>query len=289
VSKTCVLITVLVLSASLHVAAAGYRVEELPPVVRAVPTFVWDGDWFEAVVQEVDASIASRVPTLEPGSPLSVRLIGINAPQAYDLWECFSSQAVQEMRTLLCGREVFLELDTQMWDSSGRLLAYVYVRSPISPTQFTMVNDMLVLKGFAEVMTVPPNSRYSEAFLGSQATARRIGLGIWGECTVCWDQAHQHLGNRMVVEGPIVDVRSQGGTLFLDVGRRHPDPRRLVIAIGPTCVERFDESGEQDFRTRFVGSVARVYGSIQCDQGVPEITLCDPMDIWVVSDEANAG
>jgi micrococcal nuclease len=43
-----------------------------------------------------------------------------------------------------------------------------------------MVNAELVRRGYAQVMTVPPNVRYQELFLTLQREARQSGRGLWG-------------------------------------------------------------------------------------------------------------
>jgi micrococcal nuclease len=67
---------------------------------------------------------------------------------------------------------VRLELDAQARDRHGRLLAYVCVDD-------LMVNAELVRRGYAEVMTVPPNVRYQAPFLRLQREAREAARGLW--------------------------------------------------------------------------------------------------------------
>jgi micrococcal nuclease len=52
------------------------------------------------------------------------------------------------------------------------LLAYVWVDD-------LMVNAELVRRGYAQVMTVPPNVRYQALFLRLQRDAREAGRGLW--------------------------------------------------------------------------------------------------------------
>jgi micrococcal nuclease len=42
-----------------------------------------------------------------------------------------------------------------------------------------MVNAELVRRGYAQVMTVPPNVRYQRLFLALQREARQSGRGLW--------------------------------------------------------------------------------------------------------------
>jgi micrococcal nuclease len=70
------------------------------------------------------------------------------------------------------GRQIRLELDVQVRDRYGRLLAYVWAGE-------VMVNAELVRRGYAQVMTIPPNVRYQELFLKLQREARQAGRGLW--------------------------------------------------------------------------------------------------------------
>jgi len=67
---------------------------------------------------------------------------------------------------------VRLELDVQERDRYGRLLAYVWVGD-------TMVNAELVRRGYAQVMTIPPNVKYQQLLVKLQREAREAGRGLW--------------------------------------------------------------------------------------------------------------
>ena len=104
-----------------------------------------------------------------------VRYIGVNAPELHHPRrgeEPGGREARDVNRQLVAGRRVRLELDVQARDRYGRLLAYVWVGD-------TMVNSELVRRGYAQVMTVPPNVRYQRLFLDLQRDAREAGRGLW--------------------------------------------------------------------------------------------------------------
>ena len=106
-----------------------------------------------------------------------VRYIGVNTPEVHHPSkgeEPGGREAAVVNRELVNGRRVRLELDAQSRDRYGRLLAYVWVDE-------TMVNAELVRRGFAQVMTVPPNVRHQSLFLRLQREARAAGRGLWGE------------------------------------------------------------------------------------------------------------
>ena len=43
-----------------------------------------------------------------------------------------------------------------------------------------MANAEVVRRGFAQVMTIPPNVKYQERFLKLQREARTARRGLWG-------------------------------------------------------------------------------------------------------------
>jgi micrococcal nuclease len=104
-----------------------------------------------------------------------VRYIGVNTPEVRHRTQGEqpgSREAWEVNRRLVAGRQVRLELDTRERDRYGRLLAYVWVGE-------TMVNAELVGRGYAQVMTVPPNVRYQQLFVRLQRDAREAGRGLW--------------------------------------------------------------------------------------------------------------
>ncbi len=104
-----------------------------------------------------------------------VRYIGVNTPELHHPTkgeEPGGREAATVNRQLAAGKRVRLELDVQESDRYGRLLAYVWVGE-------MMVNAELVRRGYAQVMTVPPNVRYQELFLKLQRDAREAGRGLW--------------------------------------------------------------------------------------------------------------
>lgn len=106
-----------------------------------------------------------------------VRYIGVNTPEVHHPSkgeQPGGREAAVVNRELVNGRRVRLELDAQPRDRHGRLLAYVWVDE-------TMVNAELVRRGFAQVMTVPPNVRHQTLFLRLQREARAAGRGLWSE------------------------------------------------------------------------------------------------------------
>ena len=112
-----------------------------------------------------------------------LRYIGIDAPESVAPdrpVECFGPEATKENERLVGGRTVYLEADSEERDRFGRLLRYVYVEEP--GDRLTMVNEQLVIGGFAEAGSYPPNERYSDSLFAAEREASARDTGLWGSC-----------------------------------------------------------------------------------------------------------
>ncbi|MDD6920414.1 MAG: thermonuclease family protein [Eubacteriales bacterium] len=99
------------------------------------------------------------------GKKETVRLIGVDTPESVHPDQNRNSEAGKKAseitkEILLEGSEVFLEFDVAQRDKYGRILAYVYLEQEGNP----MLNVYLLEKGYAKLMTVPPNVKYVEKF-----------------------------------------------------------------------------------------------------------------------------
>ena len=68
-----------------------------------------------------------------------------------------------------------LEHDVERRDRYGRLLAYVHARG-------VMVNARLARDGYAEPLTVRPNTRHEKRIRTLANAARAAGRGLWSAC-----------------------------------------------------------------------------------------------------------
>lgn len=114
------------------------------------------------------------------GEKTRVRLIGVDTPESVHPDESRNTNegkaAADWLRELLDGEKVYLEYDAAQTDKYGRTLAYVYLGD-----RKTMVNKLLLENGLAQVMTVQPNSKYSDEFYKLQTRARKDEVGFWAE------------------------------------------------------------------------------------------------------------
>lgn len=152
----------------------GDRWSDGPRVATVPVTRVVDGDTFEA-------RIAGKVE--------DVRLIGIDTPETVKPGtpvQCFGPQASRFTHQLLEGRRVRLVFGKERRDVYGRLLAYAHLRPTgrpaATPRGSAFVNAMLVRRGLARSLTIPPNDRFAPLFRRLELRAARSGRGLWGAC-----------------------------------------------------------------------------------------------------------
>jgi micrococcal nuclease len=109
-----------------------------------------------------------------------VRYIGMDTPESVKPGtpvQCYAEAAARENRRLVDGRRVRLVPDAESHDRYGRLLAYVY-REPDG----LFVNAELVRRGYARVLTIPPNVAHERQFVRLARRARTAGRGLWSRC-----------------------------------------------------------------------------------------------------------
>lgn len=107
-----------------------------------------------------------------------VRYIGMNAPEVEGdntLSECYGKEAKQANGNLVEGKIVKLVKDREERDVYGRLLRYVFIDS-------VFVEEELLRLGYARVLTIFPNTKFSETLEKAQLDAQNKKRGIWKTC-----------------------------------------------------------------------------------------------------------
>jgi len=136
-----------------------------------------DIDSFFSVTKVVDGDTFWIDDGSEKG--LKVRLIGVDAPESRNTGNktigYYGKEASDYLKSLIGGRKVRLEYDVDTLDQYGRTLAYVYLEDG------TFVNADLLKKGYAMIMTIPPNVKYVDYFLKLSRKARKREKGLWGD------------------------------------------------------------------------------------------------------------
>lgn len=99
------------------------------------------------------------------GKETTVRLIGVDTPESvapsdYSKENTSEGKTISEIvkQKLQPGDVLYVEYDAAQLDKYGRTLAYLYFEDGV------MVQEWLLQNGYAQVMTVQPNSKYAERF-----------------------------------------------------------------------------------------------------------------------------
>jgi len=129
------------------------------------------------VVEEVVDGDTLRVRTAGSAEAVTVRLIGIDAPERSHPSlgkEFFSDESASRLASLCRGKTVRMEKDTEETDKYDRLLRYVF----LPPPDGRLLNEEMLRAGMARAYTRFPFSR-KNAFLAAEGRARREGTGLW--------------------------------------------------------------------------------------------------------------
>ena len=134
------------------------------------------------------ASFAARVTRVVDGDTIivalaggrseTVRVLGVDTPETKKPntpVQCFGPEASAYTKHRLTGRAVTLELDTELRDIYGRLLAYVILEG-------RRFDDELLRLGYGRLLVISPNDAHSRAMLRAETEARRTNRGLWGAC-----------------------------------------------------------------------------------------------------------
>jgi len=115
------------------------------------------------------------------GTEERLRLIGIDTPETKKPdhpVECYGPEASSHTAALLpVGTRVRIERDIVGRDDYGRLLGYLY---RVDDELF--VNHEIVRQGFAQPLTIEPNSTHSATLATAARLAEADNLGLWAAC-----------------------------------------------------------------------------------------------------------
>jgi len=159
------------------------------------------------VVDEVVDGDTLRVRTGGSAEAVTVRLIGIDAPERSHPSlgkEFFSDEAAAHLASLCRGKAVRMEKGAEETDKYDRLLRYVF----LPPPDGRLLNEEMLRAGMARAFARFPFSR-KDSFLAAEGRARREGKGLWkdgGMAEARWLAA----GNAAPVE-----VYPSGGRTFV--------------------------------------------------------------------------
>jgi micrococcal nuclease len=186
-----------------------------------------------AVFGHVERVVDGDTIRVRVGTALeTVRYIGVDTPETVHPTrgvEPYGKAASRFNASLVEGKQVRLEFDVERRDRYGRLLAYVYVDT-------LFVNAELVRRGYAQLMTIPPNVRHVDHFVRSQRDAREAGAGLWGPVSAPIDPLGPPYGeNKSRTEPDVLVYVTKSGKKHHRAGCRYL--RSSCIAI-PLSIAR---------------------------------------------------
>ena len=110
---------------------------------------------------------------------IKIRLLGINAPEK---GECYYKESKAYLAELIDDKEVFLEKDITGKDRYDRLLRYVVLKNPDPEEDNILVNNQMVLEGYARAESTSPDKKYRDLLATSERKAKSAEKGMWGAC-----------------------------------------------------------------------------------------------------------
>lgn len=117
----------------------------------------------------------------ETGDGFKVRLIGIDTPEIEHEGEpadCYGAEATAFTSDQVKDKLAWLTFDAECEDYYDRTLAYA-IRGEGEDGFF---NRVLARQGYAEQLTIEPNSTFADDFADDIRAAQDDNLGIWKEC-----------------------------------------------------------------------------------------------------------
>lgn len=128
---------------------------------------------------------------IENNEEQKLRLIGVDTPETVHpekQVEFYGKEASDFTKSNLSGKNLYLEKDVSHTDRYDRLLRYVWLEAPTeiseSEIRSKMFNAILILDGYGQVSTFPPDVKYSEYFVKFQDEARNNKRGLWADNAV---------------------------------------------------------------------------------------------------------
>jgi endonuclease YncB( thermonuclease family) len=205
-----------------------------------------------------------------------VRLLGIDAPEGGDGGprEPLYAEATAFVERAVTPGGVVLIADhlADDRDRYERLLRHVRLADG------RWLAESMLREGLGVALTQWPYAR-ADVHVAAEAEARESGRGVWSPAvapTVPWDEAPDHLGRIVRVEGTIVSARCPRSTCYLNFHEDYANHVSAVI-LGADR-HRFPEAPDRTWERRTV----RIVGQVTEHRGRPQILLRHPGQVTVL-------
>jgi len=125
-------------------------------------------------VKVIKAHDGDTLTLMINGRMRKTRLIGIDAPEMNQ--RPWGRQAREHLIDILSHTDwlVTMETDVVTTDKYGRSLVYLWTKNR------ELINERMLLDGYAVLFTIKPNSAYADRFMKAEQYARGGEIGIWG-------------------------------------------------------------------------------------------------------------
>ncbi|MBY0120581.1 thermonuclease family protein [Bacillus sp. S/N-304-OC-R1] len=122
--------------------------------------------------------------TVQTSDGRKIRLVGVNTPESTTRTEVYGKEASNYTTSKLEGKQVYLQKDVSETDRYARYLRIIWLDIPSddlneNEIRTKMFNADLVINGYAEPSTYPPDVKYSDYFVKFAREARDKNTGLW--------------------------------------------------------------------------------------------------------------
>lgn len=136
-------------------------------------------DYPELKDKEYEVTTIKRIvdgDTFVTSSGQKVRMIGMNTPEVFGEAQYYGQEASDFSKQQLENKTVYLFKDVSDTDKYDRLLRFVFIKDdPI------MFNETLIVEGYANTMSLPPDVLYTKRFSLLKSEAQDSQVGLWGK------------------------------------------------------------------------------------------------------------
>ncbi len=186
-------ILILVAGATLSPSVAAIGAQDRGTATPRIDDHIYQGALPWELAEDVERMVVHRVvdgDTVHLTYPndswyYPTRIIGIQAPEMdgpFTEEGCYGSEAKQFLAKLLpVGTEVYAQKDRTDEDRNGRRLRHLFVIHPKTDDAY-LVSEVLVLGGFADARSYPPNDLYDDVLRDAEELARERRRGLWRAC-----------------------------------------------------------------------------------------------------------
>ncbi len=182
------------------------------------------------------------------------------------------------LETLLAGRAVTLKKLGPNADRYGRIVALITIEG-----QQRSVQQELLAQGHARVAAEVGMPACAALLLASERSARASNLGLWAVSYYVIQKAENpakvvaERGRFALVEGKVLSVRENRGTIYVNFGRRWSED--FTVTILKRNERTFAAAGVDP--KKFAGRSIRVRGTIE-ERGGPWIEATRPEQIELI-------